>query len=240
MATKHINAEAGDFAATVVMPGDPLRAQYIAENYLSGAQRVCDTRNMYGYTGDYQGRRLSVMAHGMGIPSCSIYCTELIQSFGVKRIIRAGSCGSVSDEVALRDVIIAMGASTDSAVNRIRFRQYDFAPIASYDLLRTAVDIARAREFTCHVGNIFSADLFYTPDPEAFETMAKLGILGVEMELAGIYGLCAEFGAEALGICTVSDHIPSGAELTADERQTTFDDMIRLALDTAAEFETGA
>lgn len=233
MATKHINADQGDFAETVLMPGDPLRAQYIAERYLQEARRVNDVRNMLGFTGRYQGRRLSVMAHGMGIPSASIYCHELIAEFGVKRVIRVGSCGSVNPSVKLRDIVIAMGASTDSGVNRVRFRGYDLAALASYGLLRNAVQVAEQKKLRYHVGNVFSADLFYTPEPEMFDVMRKYNILGVEMEAAGIYTLAAELGAEALAVCTVSDDIRSGEALTAAERQTTFDEMIELALDAA-------
>jgi len=233
MATKHLNAEPGDFAETVLMPGDPLRAQHIADRYLEDARRVNDVRNMWGYTGRYRGQPCSVMASGMGIPSASIYCRELYADYGVKRIIRVGSCGSVHPSVRLRDIVIAMGASTDSGVNRIRFRGYDFAALASFELVREAVRLAEKSGLRFHVGNVFSADLFYTPEPEMFDVMKKYGIVGVEMEAAGIYGVAAEFGAEALAICTVSDDIPGGAALTADERQSTFDEMIRLGLDTA-------
>jgi purine-nucleoside phosphorylase len=233
MATKHINAQPGDFAETVLMPGDPLRAQHIAEHYLEDARRVNDVRNMWGYTGRYRGKPCSVMASGMGIPSASIYCHELCAEYGVKRIIRVGSCGSVHPAVKLRDIVIAMGASTDSGVNRMRFRGYDFAAIASFALLREAVRLAEKGGLSFHVGNVFSADLFYTPEPEMFDVMRKYGIVGVEMEAAGIYGVAAEFGAEALAICTVSDDIPGGAALSAVERQTSFDQMIRLGLDTA-------
>jgi purine-nucleoside phosphorylase len=233
MATKHLNAEPGDFAETVLMPGDPLRAQFIAENYLQDARRVNDVRNMWGFTGRYRGKRCSVMSSGMGIPSASIYCHELCAEYGVKRIIRVGSCGSVQPAVRLRDLVIAMGASTDSGVNRMRFRGYDFSAIASFALLRDAVRIAEERKLRFHVGSVFSADLFYTPEPEMFEVMRKYGIVGVEMEAAGIYAVAAEHCAEALAICTVSDDIPGGGALTAAERQTGFDEMIRLALDTA-------
>ena len=233
MAAKHINARPGDFAPTVLMPGDPLRAQHIAERHLSGARRVNDVRNMWGYTGEYRGKPISVMAHGMGIPSASIYCHELVNEFGVKRLIRVGSCGTVHPDVKLRDIVIAMGASTDSGVNRMRFRGYDLAALASFDLLRVAVRVAEQKKLRFHVGNIFSADLFYTPEPEMFDLMAKYDILGVEMEAAGIYTLAAEHGVEALAICTVSDHIRSGEALTTDERQTGFDEMIGLALDAA-------
>lgn len=233
MSTKHMNAAAGDFAATVLMPGDPLRAQYVAESYLDGARRVTDVRNMWGYTGEYKGRPISVMAHGMGIPSASIYATELIEAYGVKRLLRVGSCGTSHPDVELRDIVIGMGASTDSNVNRMRFGGYDFAAIASFDLLQKSVAAARALGVRYHVGNLFSADLFYTPDPGMFETMARYGVYGIEMEAAGIYALAAEHGVEALAICTVSDDIPSGDALSSDERATTFDEMIEVALETA-------
>lgn len=230
MASKHINADTGAFADRVLLPGDPLRAKYIAENYLQNAEQVTDVRNMLGYTGDYEGKKLSVMGSGMGIPSASIYCTELIVEYGVKEIIRIGSCGTVSANVAMRDVVIGLGASTDSNVNRMRFKGYDFAAIADFDLLEQAVAAARALNFNVHVGNIFSADLFYTPDADMFDVMEKYNILGVEMEAAGIYGVAAEYGAKALAMCTVSDHIRSGEALSTEERQLSFDEMIQLAL----------
>ena len=233
MATKHMNAAPGDFAEVVLMPGDPLRAQYIADSYIDGARRVTDVRNMWGFTGEYKGKPISVMAHGMGIPSVSIYCTELITEYGVRRLIRVGSCGTTHPRVKLRDIIIAMGASTDSAVNRIRFGGYDFAALASYSLVNLAVEAAKEQKLRYHVGNIFSGDLFYTPDTAMFETMAKYAVLGVEMEAAGIYPIAAEHGVEALAICTVSDDIRTGEHLSTDERQTTFDEMILLALETA-------
>ena len=232
MATKHMNAAPGDFADTVLMPGDPLRAQYIAETYLDGARRVTDVRNMWGYTGEYKGRPVSVMAHGMGIPSVSIYCTELITEYDVKRVIRVGSCGTSHPDVQLRDVIIAMGASTDSNCNRMRFGGYDLAALASFDLVEKAVRVAREQGVRHHVGNIFSADLFYTPDPGMFETMAKFNVYGLEMEAAGIFPIAAENGAEALAICTVSDDLRTGDHLSSDERATTFDEMISVALET--------
>lgn len=230
MATPHINAELGDFADVVLMPGDPLRAKHIAETFLDNAKLVCDVRNMYGYTGSYKGRAISVMGHGMGIPSCSIYATELIKDFGVKKIIRVGSCGAVRDDVHLREIIIGVGASTDSKINRTRFNNHDFAAIADFDMVRNACDAAKAKGINVRVGNIFSADLFYSPEPDFFHTMAKYGILGVEMEAAGIYGLAAEFGAKALTICTVSDHIIRHEATSATERQTSFNEMIEIAL----------
>ena len=233
MATKHMNAAPGDFAETVLMPGDPLRAKYIADTYLDNAKRVNDVRNMWGFTGEYKGERVSVMAHGMGIPSVSIYCTELITEYGVKRVIRVGSCGTSHPDVQLRDVIIAMGACTDSNCNRMRFGGYDLAALASYDLVEKAVQVARAQKVRFHVGNIFSADLFYTPDPDMFETMAKFNVYGLEMEAAGIFPIAAENDPEALGICTDSDYLRSGAHLPAEERATTIDEMILVALETA-------
>ena len=233
MATKHMNAAPGDFAETVLMPGDPLRAQYIADTYLDDARRVNDVRNMWGFTGTYKGTAVSIMAHGMGIPSASIYCTELITEYDVKRVIRVGSCGTSHPDVKLRDIIIAMGACTDSNCNRMRFGGYDYAALASYDLVRKAVDAAEQNKVRYHVGNIFSADLFYTPDPDMFDTLAKYNVYGVEMEAAGIYAIAAENDVEALAICTVSDDLVSGDALSVEDRQTTFDEMIVVALETA-------
>ncbi|MDD9195877.1 purine-nucleoside phosphorylase [Aliivibrio sp. S3MY1] len=231
MATPHINAEMGDFADVVLMPGDPIRAKYIAETFLDDVVQVCDVRNMYGFTGTYKGRKISVMGHGMGIPSCSIYMTELVKDFGVKKVIRVGSCGAVNDGIKLRDVVIGMGACTDSKVNRIRFKDHDFAAIADYEMVRNAELAAQARGIDVKVGNLFSAELFYTPDPSMFDLMDKYGIVGVEMEAAGMYGVAAEYGAKALAICTVSDHIKTGEQTTSDERATTFDEMMLIALD---------
>ena len=232
MATKHMNAAPGDFAETVLMPGDPLRAQYIADTWFDNSRRVTDVRNMWGFTGEYKGKPISVMAHGIGIPSVSIYVTELIESYGVKRLLRVGSCGTSHPDVKLRDLIIAQGASTDSNVNRMRFGGYDLAALASFDLVQKAVAAAEAQKLRYHVGNIFSADLFYTPDPDMFETLAKYNVYGVEMEAAGLFPIAAEHGVEALAICTVSDDIRSGEALTTDERATTFDEMITVALET--------
>ncbi len=228
-----MNAAPGDFAETVLMPGDPLRAQYIAETWFDNPRRVTDVRNMWGFTGEYKGMPISVMSHGMGIPSVSIYVTELIESYGVKRVMRVGSCGTSHADVKMRDLIIVQGASTDSNVNRMRFGGYDLAALASFDLVQKAVAAAEAQQVRYHVGNIFSADLFYTPDPAMFETLAKYNVYGVEMEAAGIFPIAAEHGAEALAICTVSDDLRSGEALTTDERATTFDEMITVALETA-------
>ena len=233
MPTPHINANPGDFAETVLLPGDPLRAKHIAESFLDDARLVTDVRNMLGFTGTYKGRRVSVMGSGMGIPSASIYATELIKDYGVENIIRVGTCGAVSSDIEVLDVIIGMGASTDSNVNRMRFNGHDFAAICDYGLLRRAVDTAAARGIGIKVGNIYSADLFYTPQPEMFDLMEKLNILGVDMEAAGLYGVAAEFGAKALTILTVSDHIRTGVKTTSEERQTQFNAMVEIALDVA-------
>lgn len=214
------------------MPGDPLRAQYIANTFLDDARRVADVRNMWGFTGTYKKRPVSVMAHGMGIPSASIYTHELITHYDVRRVIRVGSCGTTHPDVQLRDIVIALGASTDSSVNRMRFGGYDLAALASFDLVEKAVAAARAAGVRHHVGNIFSADLFYTPDTDMFETMATYNVYGIEMEAAGIFPIAAENNAEALAICTVSDDIPNNKHLGAEERATTFDEMIQVALET--------
>lgn len=233
MSTPHINANSTDFAETVIMPGDPLRAKYIAENYLLDSIQVTDVRGMLGYTGFYNGKKISVMGHGMGIPSASIYVYELISHFGVKNIIRIGSCGAVSDDVKLMDIVVAQGASTDSKVNRVRFNNHDFAAIPNYLLMENAVKQARINNIPVKVGNVFSADLFYSPEPEFFSKMEMMGILGVDMEVAGIYGVAAELGAKALAILTVSDHIKRGESLSAEARQNSFNDMMKVALETA-------
>lgn len=236
--TPHINAPQGAFAETVLMPGDPLRAQYIAQKYLENVEQVCDVRNMFGFTGTYQGKRLSVMGHGMGIPSCSIYTKELITEYGVQNIIRVGSCGAVLDEVNVRDVVIGMGACTDSQVNRSRFGGYDFAATADFWLTSALVEAAKTLNIQVKVGNLFSADLFYAPNFDFFHTMKKYGILGVEMEAAGIYGVAHEYGARAASICTVSDHILRDEATSAAERQSTFDEMIQIALKAAHDFSS--
>jgi purine-nucleoside phosphorylase len=233
MPTPHISAQPGDFAEAVLMPGDPQRAEHIANTFLEGARRVTDVRNAYGYTGHFRGHRLSVMAHGMGIPSCSIYATELIREYGVKTLIRVGSCGALAAGAKLGDIIVALGASTDSKVNRVRFLDHDFAAIADYGLVERAVAAARRHGVPVRVGNVFSSDLFYSPQLHAFDAMEKMGILGVEMEAAGLYGVAAEYGVKAMTILTVSDHIRRDEHLSSDDRRTTFDAMIRIALEAA-------
>ena len=233
MPTPHINAPPGSFAETVLMPGDPQRAEHIAKTYLDAAERVTDVRNVWGYTGTYKGKRVSVMAHGMGIPSCSIYATELVREYKVKNLIRVGSCGALAADVKLGDVILALGASTDSKVNRLRFMDHDFAAIADFGLVERAVAAARTAKLPMRIGNVFSADLFYTPQPEMFDVLEKLGVLGVEMEAAGLYGVAAQERVAALTILTVSDHIRREESLSSEDRRTSFDAMIRIALDAA-------
>lgn len=229
--TPHIEAAPGDFAPTVLMPGDPLRARHIAETFLEDARQVNGIRGMLAFTGSYQGASISVMGSGMGIPSISIYARELWTEYEVESIIRVGSCGTSHHEIKLRDILIGTGACTDSKVNRSRFRGHDFAAIADFSLARQAVAAAEDLKIPVRTGNLFSADLFYTPDPGMFDVMENMGVLGIEMEAAGLYGCAAECGKRALSICTVSDHIRTGEATTSEERQTTFNDMIRIALE---------
>ncbi len=231
MATPHIEAKPDDFASTVLMPGDPLRAKFIAENFLDNAKCVTRVRNILGYTGTYKGKAISVMGSGMGVPSISIYATELYTHYNVENIIRIGSCGAVRDDIKIRDIVIGMSASTDSNVNRMRLNHCDFSPCADFTLLRKVADTADKLGQKIHVGNIFTADLFYTPQPEMFSAMEKYGILAVEMEAAGLYGVAAECGKKALTVLTVSDHIKTGEKTTADERETTFKEMMLLTLE---------
>lgn len=233
MPTPHISAAAGDFAPVCLMPGDPRRARYIAETFLTDARMVTDVRSMEGFTGTHEGRPVSVMAHGMGVPSVSIYATELVREYGVSTLIRIGSCGSIRADLALRSVVVALAASTDSNVNRVRFGGYDLAAVADFDLARAAVDAAAALSVPVRVGSVFTSDLFYAPDPGVNELAARLGALAVEMEAAGLYGVAAEHGVRALTLLTVSDHLLDDSHLSSDDRQQSFDDMVRVALATA-------
>jgi purine-nucleoside phosphorylase len=231
MATPHISAGPGDFAEAILLPGDPLRASYIAENFLEGAREVTAVRNMLGYTGTYRGLPVSVMGTGMGIPSASIYATELVKDYGVKRLVRVGSCGGVGEGIGLRDVILASGACTDSQVNRARYGGQDFAAVADFELLRSAADAAAAADVAVRVGNVHSAELFYDPRSTQLDMFRRMGVLAIEMEAAGLYGVAAEFGARALGIMTVSDLVPSGEQTSSDERERTFGEMVTIALE---------
>jgi purine-nucleoside phosphorylase len=228
----HIAAKQNEIADTVLLPGDPLRAKYIAETFLENAKCYNEVRNMFGYTGTYKGKRISVQGTGMGVPSISIYVTELMQEYGVQNLIRVGTCGAIQKDVKVRDVIIAMSASTDSQINKLTFKGIDFAPTANFDLLKKAYDASIEKGLSVKVGNVFTADLFYSETAE-HEKWAKYGILALEMETAALYTLAAKFGRKALSVLTVSDHILTGEATSAEERQTTFNDMIEVALEAA-------
>ncbi len=231
----HIGAESGQIAPTVLLPGDPLRARWIAETFLDDAVCYSEVRGMLGFTGTWRGTPVSVQGSGMGQPSMSIYATELFTDYDVQQIVRVGSCGAVSDRLSLRDVVIASGACTDSAMNRLRFSGLDYAPVADFGLLRAAVEAAEQRsDVTSHVGLIFSGDSFYSPRPELLDPMVAHGVLAVEMEASALYTLAAAHGRRALAICTVSDHIVTGEETTATEREQTFAAMVEIALAASA------
>ncbi len=231
MTTPHIAADKGDFAETVLLPGDPLRAKIIAENYLTEVRCVNEVRNMLGFTGLYKGDPVSVMGGGMGIPSMSIYCTELYSVFDVQRIVRVGSCGSIHPDANLGDLIVAMGASTDSNVNRQRFLGHDYAAIADYGLLRRWVETAEAGGVSARVGNVFCTDTFYHLTNEIYEIAAGLGIVAVDMESAGLYRIAAEQGGSALCVLTVSDHLIKDETMTAEAREQSFGQMVEITLD---------
>ena len=231
----HIGAQPGQIAPTVLLPGDPLRARWIARTFLEDAQCYTEVRGMLGYTGTWHGHPVSVQGSGMGQPSMSIYVNELFREYDVQRIIRVGSCGAVTEQVAIRDVVIASGACTDSSLNRLRFHGLDYAPVADFGLLRAAVDAAEARDdVTSHVGLIFSGDTFYNPREELMAPMVAHGVLALEMEASALYTLAAAYGRKALAICTVSDHIVTGEETTSAEREQTFGAMVDIALSAAA------
>ena len=231
--TPHINAEPKDFAQTVLMPGDPLRSKFIAENFLSDPVLVNNVRGVQGYTGLYKGERVSVMASGMGMPSMAIYSYELYNFFGVENIIRIGSAGGMSERVKIRDILFGLGASTTSSYAVQYGLEGSFAPVCSYELLRTAIEEAERINAKYSVGNILSSDIFYNANPDASEKWRKMGVLGVEMEAAALYMNAAYSGKRALAICTVSDHLITGESLSAEERQTSFTEMMEIALNTA-------
>ncbi len=237
--TPHINASPEDFAKTVLMPGDPLRAKFIAENFLEEAVQVNSVRNMLGFTGIYKGERVSVMGSGMGIPSIGIYSYELFNFFGVENIIRVGTAGGMSEKVKIRDVVIGMGACTNSSFVKQFHLPGDYAPIASWELLEACVNKAKELDLNYKVGNVLSSDTFYGDDgclPDELKAnalWAKMGVLAVEMESAALYMNAARAGKNALGIFTVSDHLITGEATSAEERQTSFTDMMKLALETA-------
>ena len=238
MATLHIEASPGEIAETILLPGDPLRAKAIAERFLDRPRRFNRVRNMLGFTGEWEGQAISVMGSGMGIPSVSIYAHELISQYGVKRLVRVGSCGAVADGAQVRDVVIGLGASTDSKVNRSRFLGHDLSAIADFDLTRHAHDAARAKGIPVQVGNLFSGDLFYAPDDAYIDLLRRYRFVGVEMEAAGLYGVATELGARALAICTVANHIVTGDTLTSSDSEQSFHDMVTIALEALARDQT--
>ncbi|HHU92117.1 MAG TPA: purine-nucleoside phosphorylase, partial [Halanaerobiaceae bacterium] len=215
----HIGAKKGDIAGTILLPGDPMRAKFIAENFLEDIICYNEVRGMYGFTGTYKGKRISVQGTGMGMPSHSIYVNELITEYGVKNLIRVGSCGSMSEEIKIRDIILAMGACSNSKMNEIRFKGADFAPTANFDLLLKAYQAAGEKGIDVKVGNVLSSDFFYEDDPEGWKLWSKYGVLAVEMETAELYTLAARYGVNALAILTVSDSLVTGELTTSEERE---------------------
>ena len=228
----HIAAEPGQIAPIVLFPGDPLRAKWIAETFLTDASLYSDTRGMLGFTGTWEGHRVSVQGSGMGQPSMAIYANELFDEYDVQTIVRVGSCGALTEKVGMRDIIIANGACTDSGINRVRFHGQDYAPVADFSLLRAAVEASESLPLSSavHVGLLFSSDQFYSTRPELTKPLVEHGALAVEMETSGLYTLAAYYGRRALGICTVSDHLVTGEQTTAQEREQTFGEMIEIAL----------
>lgn len=231
--TVHIGAKPGEIAETVLMPGDPYRARWAAQTFLEGAELVNEVRGMLGYTGTWRGNRVTIQGSGMGMPSLSIYANELIRDYGAKTLIRIGSCGGMQDKVGIRDVIIAMTASTITSPSSGIFREFNFAPAADYGLLAAAVKAAEGKGATTHVGGIYSSDVFYAERPDLDEQMMRHGILGVEMEAAELYALAARHGCRALAVLTVSDHLKTGEALPSEDREKTFGDMVEIALEAA-------
>lgn len=231
--TIHIGARPDDIAETILLPGDPYRAKWAAETFLTDARLVNEVRGMLGFTGIWNGHPVTIQGSGMGMASLSIYVNELIRDYGAKTLIRIGSCGGMQDSVALRDVILAMTASTLTTPSRGIFRELNFAPCADWSLLRAAVQAAEEKGTRTHVGGIYSSDVFYDERPDLNEQMVRHGILGVEMETAELYTLAARYGRRALAVLTVSDHLISGESLPSDQRETSFGDMVEIALSAA-------
>lgn len=229
--SNHIGAEPGAIAPTVLMPGDPLRAKWIAEKFLDDATCYSEVRGMYGFTGTWQGRQVSVQGSGIGQPSFAIYANELFKEYDAQTVVRVGSCGALTEKLALHDIVIASGACTDSSMNRLRFHGLDYAPVADFDLTARAYQAAQARnEVTAHVGLIFSGDSFYNPRKELMKPMVEHGVLAIEMEASVLYTLAAQYGRRALAICTVSDHLVTGEATSSQEREQTFGPMVDIAL----------
>ncbi|MGL5801979.1 MAG: purine-nucleoside phosphorylase [Cetobacterium sp.] len=231
----HIGAKKGEIAETVLLPGDPLRAKWIAETFLEDVVCYNEVRGMYGYTGTYKGKRVSVQGTGMGVPSISIYVNELIREYGVKNLIRVGTAGSYREDVKIRDVILAMSSSTTSGMNRLRFGGADYAPTADFGLFMKAAEAAKVKGIDVKGGNVLTADEFYGDNFESYKKWAEFGVLCVEMETAALYTIAAKYNAKALTILTISDSLVTGEETTSQERQTTLTDMIEIALESVAE-----
>lgn len=229
----HIEAQKGDIAETILLPGDPLRAKWIAETFFENATCFNKVRNMFGYTGTYKGKRISTMGTGMGVPSISIYAHELINDYGVQNLIRVGSAGSYQKHVKIRDIVLAMAASSNSGVNELRFGGADYAPTANFDLFQKAVEAANAKNIPLKAGNVFTSDEFYADDFESYKKWSKFGVLCVEMETAGLYTVAAQHKVNALSILTISDSLVTGERTSSQERETTFRDMIEIALELA-------
>ena len=229
----HIAAKDGEIAESILLPGDPLRAKFVAENFLENPVQYTSVRNILGFTGTYKGKKVSVQGTGMGIPSISIYVNELFREYGVKRAIRIGTAGSINKDVRLRDLVLAMSACTDSGANNVRFGGRNYAPTAAFSLLKTAFDSAISKGWQPKVGPVVSSDMFYTENPEEWKLWAKFGCLALEMECAELYTLAAKYNREALCILTISDSMITGEATTAEERQTTFTRMMEVALETA-------
>jgi len=229
----HIGAAKGEIADKILLPGDPLRAKFIAETYLEDVKQYNEVRGMLGYTGNYKGERVSVQGTGMGVPSISIYVNELIREYDVQKFIRVGTCGALQKDVNVRDVILAQGATSDSQTNRMIFNGIDYAPLADFDLLYKAYQAGIEKGLHMRSGNVFTSDSFYRENAQEInELLAEYNVLAVEMETSALYTLAAKYDRQALSVLTVSDHILTGAETTADERQTTFNEMMEIALDT--------
>lgn len=233
MVTPHINAKDDAFAETILLPGDPLRAKFIAEEFFDNYEEITNVRNVLGFTGKYKGKDISVMGTGMGIPSASIYAKELITEYKVKNLIRVGSSGAIASHLGLGDIVVGIGASTDSGVNRSRFLGMDFSATASWDLVHGFVHSAENLDKKVHIGNIFSGDLFYDPRPEKFKAMESMGILAVEMEAAGLYGVASEYGAKSLAVVTVSDviHGDKHEQMSSEERELGLKTMVEITLE---------
>ena len=229
----HISAKNGEIAEAILLPGDPLRAKFIAETFLENPKQYNEVRNMFGFTGTYKGKKVSVQGTGMGIPSISIYVNELFKDYGVKRAIRVGTAGAIRGELKIRDLVLAVSACTDSGANRIRFGGRNYAPTASWNLLKTAWDFASAKGLEPKAGPVVSSDMFYTEDPEEWKLWARFGCLAVEMESAELYTLAAKYGREALCLLTISDSLITGEVTSSEERQTAFTAMMEVALETA-------